>query len=191
MPKAPPCTPDKTTGKSRFTLQKLPVHYRFPHHPHTGSHSLPDPYLLIRYRNAQHCLRNRGPGKSTPRRAPLAFPHVNPSSNAHETHPGPPRFTSPSPLHRTGGVAVACVYAAFHMLCMLGCLGHTACAVPGSLQQAYQTAECFAQKTTIALSCALQCWRCCCDICLCCLFYALHAVSRHMFSKCLAVTISL
>ena len=28
--------------------------------------------------------------------------------------------------------AVACVYAAFHMLCMLGCLGRTACAVSGS-----------------------------------------------------------
>ena len=30
------------------------------------------------------------------------------------------------------GAAVACVYAAFYMLCMLGCLGRTACAVPGS-----------------------------------------------------------
>ena len=45
--------PDKTGGKSRFTLQTLPVHYRFRHHPYTGKHSLPIPYLLIRYRNAQ------------------------------------------------------------------------------------------------------------------------------------------
>ena len=72
--------------------------------------------------------------------------------------------------------AVACVYAAFHVLCMLGCLGHTACAVSGSLQQAYQTAECFAQQTSIALSCAWQCRRwCCCGLCLCCISCALHA----------------
>ena len=72
--------------------------------------------------------------------------------------------------------AVACVYAAFHVLCMLGCLGHTACAVSGSLQQAYQTAERFAQQTSIALSCAWQCWRCCCcGLCLCCISRALHA----------------
>ena len=72
--------------------------------------------------------------------------------------------------------AVACVYAAVHVLCMLGCLGHTACAVPASLQQAYQTAECFAQQTSIALSCAWQCCRCCCcGLCLCCISRALHA----------------
>ena len=74
------------------------------------------------------------------------------------------------------GAAVACVYAAFHVLCMLGCLGHTACAVSRSLQQAYQTAECFAQQTSIALSCAWRCWRwCCCGLCLCCILHALHA----------------
>ena len=74
------------------------------------------------------------------------------------------------------GAAVACVYAAFHVLCMLGCLGHTACAVAGSLQQAYQTAERFAQQTSIALSCAWQCRRCCCcGLCLCCISHALHA----------------
>ena len=54
---------------------------------------------------------------------------------------------------------VACVHAAFHKLCMLGCLGHTACAVPESLQQAYETTACFAQQTCIALSCVLQCWK--------------------------------
>ena len=74
------------------------------------------------------------------------------------------------------GAAVACVYAAFHVLCMLGCLGHIACAVAGSLQQAYQTAERFAQQTSIALSCAWQCRRCCCcGLCLCCISHALHA----------------
>ena len=71
------------------------------------------------------------------------------------------------------GAAVACVYVAFHVLCMLGCLGHTACAVSGSLQQAYQTAERFAQQTSIALSCAWQCRRCCCcGLCLCCISHA-------------------
>ena len=74
------------------------------------------------------------------------------------------------------GAAVACVYVAFHVLCMLGCLGHTACAVSGSLQQAYQTAECFAQQTSIAHCCAWQCRRCCCcGLCLCCISHALHA----------------
>ena len=83
-----------------------------------------------------------------------------------------------SAVHGNAGdaAAVACVYAAFHVLCMLGCLGHTACAVSGSLQQAYQTAERFAQQTSIALSCAWQCWRCCCcGLCLCCISRALHA----------------
>ena len=62
------------------------------------------------------------------------------------------------------------------MLCMLGCLGRTACAVSGSLQQAYQTAERFAQQTSIDLSCAWHCWRwCCCGLCLCCISCALHA----------------
>ena len=72
--------------------------------------------------------------------------------------------------------AVACVYAAFHVLCMLGCLGHTACAVSGSLQQAYQTAARFAQQTSIAHCCAWQCRRCCCcGLCLSCISHALHA----------------
>ena len=83
-----------------------------------------------------------------------------------------------SAVHGNAGdaAAVACVYAAFHLLCMLGCLGHTANAVSGSLQQAYQTAECFAQQTSIDLSCAWHCWRwCCCGLCLCCISCALHA----------------
>ena len=72
--------------------------------------------------------------------------------------------------------AVACVYAAFHVRCMLGCLGHTACAVSGSLQQAYQTAARFAQQTSIAHCCAWQCRRCCCcGLCLSCISHALHA----------------
>ena len=68
---------------------------------------------------------------------------------------------------------VACVYASFHIMCMLGFVGHTACAVPGSLQQAYQTAECFAQQTSIALSCVLQCCRCCCVACVYAAFHML------------------
>ena len=83
------------------------------------------------------------------------------------------------------GAAVACVYAAFHVLCMLGCLGHTACVVSGSLQQACQTAERFAQQTSIALSCAWQCWRCCCcGLCLCCISLALHAGLPWSHCKC-------
>ena len=69
--------------------------------------------------------------------------------------------------------AVACVYAAFHVLCMLGCLGHTACAVSGSLQQAYQTAECFAQQTSIAHCCAWQCRRCAAVACVYAAFHVL------------------